>query len=234
MYSSYKGLWEDGLGFYLPFAGAGGLGALGAEPGCDEPVPTAERDALRAELQKWTRDFFGQAGRGIHWHEGHPDLRAYLEDIIPRMDGLVHRPKLLRCSAEARRRAGAWIQNMENFRGTVKRVVPGKGDMTVIPAGGVNLPLHRGRTYHVRGPWYDGKFQPVGGGAEIPKPPAPGPVRTPEPENGGRAPGEAVPGLPPTVEGIWESFTTGYVFGIPKAYLVYGAVALVAYNFLKK
>src|SRR5574340_882813 len=90
----------------------GGLGDAETETDCAQPVSGAERDALVARGQDWVGDYYATHG-GVHFHEGHPDLIAALKDIIPRLDGLIHRPKLVRCDAEARKRIVEWVGSLE-------------------------------------------------------------------------------------------------------------------------
>lgn len=256
---------QTGLGLYMGSSGLGNLSA--AEPDCPDS-DTAARDALIAESKRLTGDYYSQTpakGRGYHWHEGHPDLRAFWEDWYTRIEGLEHRPKLVRCNKGARERMQQWINDARHALQVTKRNVPGRGSMTVIDGPGIKLPLYRSRVYWVRGPYYDQKFQPVGGGAELPKPqardlgpdPRAGEHAVPQ-ENirryaliqGSSGPsrgvspaaptpkGPGAPGLPfelpPAVEGIWDTLTEGEVFGIPRMYLTYGFLGLVAYNFLFK
>jgi len=268
MYRTTSGINRGKIIFSRPATVPGSGLSLGEE-GCDQPVHYSERDAIRAELKEWTGEFYA-THRGQHMHEGHPDIRAYLEDIIPRMEGLVNRPKLLRCSAEARDRAQRWIANCNALLKATKKNLPGWGHATIVPPGGINMPLYRGRTYHIRGPFFNQKFQTYhveGGrykeGDPVEKPPAkdpggaPGTVLQEKPAEGGGElylPGGATPTsggngapsssggggagggsvLPPEIKGALDSFMTGEIYGVPKSYLVYGALGLVAYNFIFK
>lgn len=231
-----------------------GLSGLGQEPGCAEPVPTAERDALVARMQGYRGDYYAQRPPGRHWAESHPDLRAALEDFFQRFAGLQDRPKLLRCDAGARQKAELALRDIEELLAYVKR-----GGATVVEGEGfwwkprAFPPM---RPYFVRGP-----FPGWGGG---PKPRARGPEQFPggagilpgsgsvsasgvaptAPSPGGPAEApspvvEVVPtlpsaGLPPAAAGVVEALTEGDVFGIPKRYLVYGIIGLFAYRLLTK
>ena len=109
-----------------------GLGSLG-EAGCPQQVPTKERDELRDRLNRFTRDYRGQRPWGQHWHEGHPDLERALRDIIDRMVGLTLRPKLLRCNAEARKRARNWIGSVDWLLRRVKSKPGSYSGFTSVP-----------------------------------------------------------------------------------------------------
>lgn len=187
--------------------------------GCPQPVTTAERDDLKDRISARYFDWQGQTpslfGPGGHWHEGHPGIKAYLNDLMPRMLGLYKRPKLLRCSKEARHRGEEWLNALDElFR---KTKVQGK---TVVPAGGVTMKTYRMPDYHFAGPWpKNGAAASSGGGAAA----GPGP-------SGGGTPAL----FPPEVLGVWESITTGDVYGIPKVYLTYGFIGLIALRFLRR
>jgi hypothetical protein len=148
----------------------GGLGD--AETDCLQPVSTAERDSLRDELEK-----YAGWGPGTYeqWHEGHPDLRAALDDIGGRMKGLVDRPKLMRCDKEARNRASTWIQQLRELLRKVKSA-PNHGwdaaGYTYVNSD-FDWSFYRGPTYHIRrtgvpGPVADAMYAFAHGGAPPP------------------------------------------------------------------
>lgn len=159
----------------------GGLGDAETESDCPEPTSTADRDALRDAMNEWTNEYMATNGGG-HMHEGHPDLHAWLDDLIPRMIGLTQRPKLLRCSNEARKKAREWVSTLEwaygknGMSGVFKRTIPGVGNNVVVPKGGVTIRTYNLRDYNVRsfGRWAPEFYET---GVETPKPPAiPSPV----------------------------------------------------------
>lgn len=127
----------------------GGLGDTETETDCPQPVSTAERDALRDELDK-----YAGWGPGTYdqWHEGHPDLKIALDDIGGRMKGLYDRPKLLRCDAEARKRANEWIASLKVLLRGVKSSFNQGWDasgFTRVPAT-FTWSFYRGPTYTIR------------------------------------------------------------------------------------
>ena len=172
-----------GLAGCVPCGGLSG-GLDPASPACPQPVHTVERDKIRDELNKWTRNWMGG---GVHWHEGHPDLKAWLNDLMPRMIGLTQRPKLLRCSAEARKKALAWTGTLRAMYGVpgggpggvLKRLtfIDGKpaGNNVLIPKGGITIRTMNLRKYHVRsfGRWAP-EYYASGGKTVTTKPPAKG------------------------------------------------------------
>jgi hypothetical protein len=249
VYTSRRGF-SGGLGYGLSplferpsYPGAGlrrGLGQAETEEGCDQPVPPAERDALRNEIKGWTNPSEGQ-----HFHEGHPDVKAIFNDIVKRLSGLEARPKLLRCSAEARSRANNWVGQLKALDKKIKK----RG--TTGPAGckattwvhitePFQFTVFRGPTYTVR----PGSTRPdcFGQGA-APAPGAvqssapPGSVVVAEPIAGSSStPPEITPVTPaPTTSGgLLPSFDLeGTFVGIPTKYLVYGALALLAWRMMK-
>lgn len=129
--------------------GGGGLGDAETEADCAQPVSTAERDALREELGK-----YAGWGPGTYeqWHEGHPDLRAALDDIGGRMKGLYDRPKLLRCDKEARNRASTWIQQLRQLLSNVKSAPNHGWDASGFTrvSKAFDWSFYRGPTYHIR------------------------------------------------------------------------------------
>lgn len=255
---------RGGLSFYLPPSRANGLSG-GLDPPsaeCPQPVHTDERDALRNEL-RWAKSYWAHRPPGQHWHEGHPDVRAWLADLVPRAEGLYNRPKLLRCSAEARRKARAWASTFNSVMATLKGHPHLKGiasarGQTVIPKGGMTVKTLNMRNYHFRyfGRWTDEFHQ---SGAESAKPAAvpSSVVGVPfDPRIGGaggdptksganrvtalqRAAIEAgilQPGAAvPTAGGAvpFPGVTSGEFFGIPTEYLIYGGLGLVAWRMMK-
>lgn len=221
--------------------GLGSLTALAAEENCPEP-DGAKRTELIAAAHKLYHDYNAQTparGRGFHWTEGHPDLRAWWEDWYPRIRGLAKRPKLMRCSKKARDRMVIFISQAEYVLANSMQTAASN---VHIKAPGFRAPLHGSRVYWIRGPFWDGRFQTPGGK----KPPAR--ELAPGGGGGGQAPAPAAPTpsgpvgepsllpfkLPPEVAGVWEALTVGDIFGIPRAYLTYGFAGLVVYNvFLK-
>lgn len=127
---------------------SGGLDPPSAD--CPQPVHTDERDQIRAKLEQMM-GYYGQRPFGQHWHEGHPDVKAWLADLIPRVEGLYKRPKLLRCSAEARKRAIEWwgtfqyVGNRIRSEGSFLR-----GGYTSVPKGGLLVRTYRLRDYNFR------------------------------------------------------------------------------------
>lgn len=253
-YSSFQGLFRDKLAKSFVVnpcinAGLGGLGAdpdpegCGPRPGPYQPVSSEERDAILDRLNKFTRNWMGQKPHGINWHENHPDIKNALEEVIQAMIRLTQRPKLLRCSAEARKRAESWCDAVDSLLRRVKSDPQHYGGFTSVPTTFVWTAYHLPK-FTIRSS-SDPAINAAMHGAPAPPPivtpkePAPAPefvgVPTP-PEEPPRAPGEAVPSikLPPELEGYWESLTTGEVFGFPKEYITYGVLALLAYNFLLK
>ncbi len=284
MYTSRRGF-SGGLGYGLPLrfepklpgSGLGvfmwsdyrrGLRGLGAGeevlgPGetleeCPQPVHFTERDELRNEIKGWTSP---HAGR--HYHENHPDVRAIFEDIVRRLRGLEQRPKLLRCSNEARSRARQWIRQLEELRRRVeKRGTGGPAGCQATTWVHVTEPfqftVHRGPTYTIR----PGSTRPdcFGQGGATPTTPS-GPVQSSAPPgsvvvNGvaypssaaaaaAQAPGSSmappeitsVTPAPTTSGGLFPSFDgfdlEGSIAGIPTKYLVYGGLALVAWRMMK-
>ncbi len=125
------------------------------EPDCAEPVSTADRDNLRNELGRWVNRLHPAdpwLGDWAQIDEGHPDLKAALADIGERMQGLYDRPKLLRCSAEARDRALRWIASMNQLIVAVKSA-PNQGynasGVTTVP-NGFTWTFYRGPVYPIR------------------------------------------------------------------------------------
>lgn len=127
-----------------------------ADPDCEEPVSTADRDALRAQIERYIPTIsHGQdpwLGRWPQIDEGHPDLKAALEDIGERLKGLADRPKLLRCNAEARDRAVRWIASLDQLIRAVKSS-PNQGynasGFTSVPTG-FTWSFYRGPVYVIR------------------------------------------------------------------------------------
>lgn len=220
---------------------------------CPQPVHYTERDALRNEIKGWTYVHAGQ-----HYHENHPDLKAIYEDIRRRLQGLQDRPKLLRCSNEARSRAQIWIRQLEDLRRKAeKRGTGGPAGCQATTWINVTAPfeftVHRGPTYTVR----PGTTRPdcFGQGGSAPTTPQgavqssapPGSVvidgvtypssaaaaaassGSPTPTTGGGAPS---PGAPPSDGGFLPSLE-GSIGGVPTKYLLYGALALLAFRMVK-
>lgn len=229
---------------------AGGLGAAGdidpASPECPQPVSTGERDSLRAELEQM-EGYFGQRPWGQHWHEGHPDVRAWLADLMPRVDGLYHRPKLLRCSAEARKKAREWISTWKWVGSQIRSEKSFlRGGSTSVPKGGLLVHTYNMRDYFLREGNPSG-FVPGSAEEAANKPPqqaVPKEEGVPFPGGGATAPAPtATTGgksdVVPTAEGGYAVTSPagfsmeGSVAGIPTKYLVYGGLALVAMKMLK-
>jgi len=125
-------------------AGLADLGQRFTETKCPQPVSTEERDAIKAKLAR-ALDYKGQRPVGIHWHEGHPDIKEYFDDIMSRIKGLYKRPRMLRCSAGARNRARIWTGQVSELLDRVK----GPGGFTIVPTT-FKMPMHRGPTYTIR------------------------------------------------------------------------------------
>lgn len=241
-----------------------GLGA-GAEvlgPGetldqCPEPVSTAERDDLRNEIKGWTNP-----SEGIHFHENHPDVRAIFNDVVKRLAGLEARPKLLRCSAEARSRANNWIGQLKSLQRRINQKgigVPYSRSTWVRVTEPFQFTVYRGPTYTVRpGTPHPEAFagQPATGtptGQTPSSAPAgsvvvngvtytssaaaaaalsPAPAQQPSSPEAG--------GVVPTTGGggsvvipSGASFLEGSVAGIQTKYLLYGALGLLAWKMVK-
>lgn len=235
---------------------AGGLDPPSAE--CPQPVHTNERDALRDKIKGWTSPY-----KGAHYHEGHPDIKAVFIDIQNRLRGLEQRPKLLRCSREARDRATRWIAQLNELRAKASRVGtadrPGaKATSWIRVDTAFPFTVYRGPTYTIR--------------PGVPHPEAFKDLTTPEAETsaqaptpptikpGGETPSSAPPGsvvvngvvyerssavtqaggeisTPEPVPGApGDSFAGGggTVAGIPTQYLIYGGLALAAWKMLGK
>lgn len=235
---------DSSSGFTVPIGrGRGGLGQ--AEPNCPQPVSTAERDRLRDELNRFTGNWMGQKPHGIHWHEGHPDIKRAIEDIIMRMIGITQRPKKLRCSAEMRKRAREWTSSLHSLLVKVKSGKGTYGGFTTVPQT-FKWGFYRGPTYTIRA-W------PIPSAAA-----ARAPVVSSAPPGsivvGGKAfptskaarealattpagPAAAVPAAPPPAGGPTPSPVAGLpaeLGGIPTNYLLYGGLVVAALMFLKK
>ncbi len=241
-------MWSDfrrnGLGL------GGGLDPPSAE--CPQPVHTDERDALRNEIKGYTNP-----SQGIHEHENHPDVRAIYNDIVRRLQGLEERPKLLRCSNEARSRARNWIGQLEDLRRRVaKRGTTGpqgcQATSWVHVTEPIQFTVYRGPTYTIR----PGSTRPdcFGAGGASATTPA-GPTQSTAPQgsvvvNGVTYPSSAAAAAATSqpVEtvgggGAWEpspgaapaaGFLSGEIIpGVPNTYLVYGAGALLAWRMFK-
>lgn len=233
---------------------SGGLDPPSAD--CPQPVHTNERDALRNEIKGWTSPYKGQ-----HYHEGHPDIKAVFTDIQNRLRGLEQRPKLLRCSREARDRATRWIAQLNELRSKASRVGtadrPGaKATSWIRVDTAFPFTVYRGPTYTIR--------------PGVPHPEAFKDLTTPESERGGAVPppvrtggGATSSSAPPgsvVIDGVvYESSAAakaallasptsstpepvpgdvlgggGTVAGIPTQYLIYGGLALAAWKMLGK
>lgn len=203
-----------------------------AEPDCKQPVSTAERDAIRDEL-KFALDYKGQGqpgNRGIHWHEGHPDIKAWFEDIIPRIDGLYERPKLLRCSAGARKRAGIWVGQVRDMLSRVKK----PGGFTSVDAT-FQAPIHRGPTYTIRASSDPDIQRAIHGRGSA------GPTQSSHPAGSVVVGGQAyqssaqarAAGVTPEQASLDFDARGGTIAGIPTSYLLIGAAAL-AFFAMKK
>lgn len=229
---------------------SGGLDPPSAE--CPQPVHTNERDALRNQLKELL-GYYGQRPFGQHWHEGHPDVRAWLDDLIPRVKGLYDRPKLLRCSAEARKKAREWASTF-NWVGSQIRSGGSfqRGGYTSVPGGGLYVRTYNLRDYNFRpgNPAGAGAAKPpplpvekeegvpfdpsVGGAGGDPTKSASPPSSTPTATSGGQ------PSVAPTAEGGYapaQTFGTAplpdSIAGIPSQYLIYGGLALLAWRMVK-
>lgn len=125
-----------------------------AEPDCTQRVSTADRDRIRAELIKYLPSgrFDPWAGPWFHDDEGHPDLKVAFRDIGDRLQGLLDRPILLRCSSEARSRALQWIASLHELTVAVKTIPRDGWDAhgdTVVPVG-FTWTFYRGPVYTIR------------------------------------------------------------------------------------
>lgn len=220
----------------------GGLGDAETETDCPQPVSTAERDALRNKIGEYTSPHNVK-----HVAEGHPDITAAWNDILRRLRGLYDRPKLLRCSQEARTRANNWIGQMDDLCRRVKSDPAHCAGFTRV-ATAFPFTVFRGPTYTIRAstdPDVQRAMQAFAGGGSASVAPvssAPsgsvvvnGQVFASSAEaNAAAARGEssvvsttggAVPSFLPSME--------GQVGGIPTKYLLYGALGLVAFKMLK-
>lgn len=133
--------------YVTPSGLSGGLDPPSAD--CPQPVHTDVRDNLRNELRKFTGNWMGQKPHGHHWHEGHPDIKVAVNDIIQRMIGITTRPKKLRCSVEMRRRAQQWSGELHSLLRRVKSGGSGYGGRTVVGSE-FNWGFYRGPTYRIR------------------------------------------------------------------------------------
>lgn len=221
----------------------GGLGQA-EEADCPEPVSPQERDqiaaAVRAEMPGHE-----EVAR-FHWAGGHPDLNAVHMDLWEKTHALIGRAKLLRCSAEARRRA---LTAIDEYRQLFERVHRSGAVVVEAPGFWFRSGAFPGmRPYFIRGEYGEGRGF-VGG-----KPPAHGPEEytggptlsapalpgsaapTPAP-SGDQLPGAVatadVTTLPPQAQGILSALTEGEIFGIPKRYLVYGGLGLLAFSLIR-
>ena len=125
----------------------GGIDPVSAE--CPQPVHSDERDRIRDSLKVFTRNWMGQKPHGHHWHEGHPDVKAAINDIIIRMIGITQRPKKLRCSAEMRKRANQWNGALHTLLLKVKTGGKGYGGRTVVGSD-FSWTFYRGPRYTIR------------------------------------------------------------------------------------
>lgn len=240
------------------YARGRGISGLG-EADCPQPVSTAERDALRNEIKGWTSPYKGQ-----HFHEGHPDIKAIFIDVQNRLRGLEERPKLLRCSREARDRANRWIAQLNGLRAQASRIGtssrPGaKATSWIRVDSPFQFTVFRGPTYTVRpGTPHPEAFEdlstpasnasasaptppPITPGGSTPATSAPGSVvingvvyESSAAANAARGSGEV--STPEPAPGGTADFGGGggSVAGIPTQYLIYGGLALVAWKMLGK
>ncbi|MGH7259967.1 MAG: hypothetical protein ACREI9_04715 [Nitrospiraceae bacterium] len=278
MYTSRRGFTAGGLGCYglglnfepkaFPGSGLGafmwsdirgrGLRGLGAEEDpteggeCPQPVHYTERDALRNEIKGWTNP-----SEGIHFHENHPDVRAIFDDIVRRLSGLEARPKLLRCSAEARSRANNWIGQLKDLQRRINKPgigVPFSRSQWVRVEQPFQFTVYRGPTYTVRaGTPHPEAFsgQPATG-SPTGQTPSSAPagsvvvdgVTYPSSAAAAAATAPGSSGTPPEITAVTPASTGGLpglpsfslegdVAGIPTKYLVYGVLALVGWRMLK-
>lgn len=142
-----QGLWSYGLsGPIAPSVSCrpGGLGDAETESDCAQPVSGQERDDLRNQIKEWTNPY-----EADHFHEGHPDLKAIYADITHRLSGLEQRPKLLRCSKDARDRANNWMGQLKDLCMRVKSDGPHCSGYTRVPSS-FSFTVFRGPTYTVR------------------------------------------------------------------------------------
>lgn len=224
-----------GIGAYLWSDFRSGLSA-GLDPPseeCPQPVHTDERDELRNRIKAWT-----YPAERKHFVEGHPDVGAVYDDIVGRLRGLEQRPKLLRCSKEARNRASTWLAQLDDLGRRVRPNYPGAG-FTTVPQT-FSFAVFRGPTYTVRASSLVGQ-----GAAPAPPSAPPGSVvvngqvyasskeataaTQPVQTVGGGGAFEPSPGAP-AAGGFLES---ELVPGIPNTYLVYGAGGLLLFRMLK-
>lgn len=234
-----------------------GLGAEDPTEGgeCPQPVHFTERDELRNEIKGWTNP-----SEGVHFHENHPDVRAIFNDIIRRLHGLEMRPKLLRCSAEARSRAHNWIGQLKDLQRRINKPgigVPFSRSTWVRVTEPFQFTVYRGPTYTVRpGTPHPEAFsgQPATGtpSGQTPSSAPAGSVvvngvtyqssaaanaataaaaqEPSSPETGGVVPTTGGGGA---VAPSGGSFLEGSIAGIPTKYLLFGALGLMAWKMVK-
>lgn len=121
-----------------------GLRGMGAEPDCTQPVDPSVRDELITTIKGYTNPWFV-----THFAEGHPDLIAIYNDIKRRLSGLEHRPKLVRCSTEARNKANNWIGQIKDLCHRVKSDGVHCSGYTRVPTA-FTYKVFNGPTYTIR------------------------------------------------------------------------------------
>lgn len=205
---------------YMPWAP--GLGAKD----CPEPVSEEEFQRIRGELGKLVNAWRGQAQGGIHWHEGHPDIKAFLADIMPRMLGLYERQWLIRCFKEGRKKAEEWTATVDDLLRRVKSQPATYSGFTTVSEpfriSSYNVP-----TYTIRAstdPAVEEAMERTR--TRVEQRPAGGPSDTPVP---------AEPEVTPAgLDDLWVDLTTGQVFGVEKRYITYALIGLVGYDIFRR